>query len=61
MSRGSWCRSRGLVHADLVITGEGRLDHQTLCGKMPHAVRLRAAELLRHGGSVIGTRTAKVY
>ena len=29
--------------ADLVITGEGRLDHQTLQGKLPVAVALRAA------------------
>ena len=29
--------------ADLVITGEGRLDHQTLQGKLPAAVALRAA------------------
>lgn len=28
---------------DLVITGEGRLDHQTLCGKLPSAVATRAA------------------
>ena len=30
-------------NADLVITGEGRLDHQTLQGKLPAAVALRAA------------------
>ena len=29
--------------ADLVITGEGRIDHQTLQGKLPVAVALRAA------------------
>ncbi len=29
--------------ADLVITGEGRLDHQTLQGKLPAVVALRAA------------------
>lgn len=29
--------------ADLVITGEGRLDHQTLQGKLPAAVAQRAA------------------
>ena len=29
--------------ADLVITGEGRIDHQTLQGKLPAAVALRAA------------------
>ena len=29
--------------ADLVITGEGRLDHQTLQGKLPAAVAMRAA------------------
>lgn len=28
--------------ADLVITGEGRLDGQTLCGKLPAAVAARA-------------------
>ena len=32
-----------VVDADLVITGEGRLDHQTLQGKLPAAVALRAA------------------
>ena len=30
---------------DLVITGEGRLDHQTLQGKLPAAVALRAAPI----------------
>ena len=29
--------------ADLVITGEGRLDHQTLTGKLPYAVAKRAS------------------
>ena len=32
-----------VADADLVITGEGRLDHQTLHGKLPAAVALRAA------------------
>ena len=32
-----------VADADLVITGEGRLDHQTLQGKLPAAVALRAA------------------
>jgi glycerate 2-kinase len=31
------------ANADLVITGEGRLDHQTLQGKLPAAVASRAA------------------
>ena len=31
-----------LNEADVVITGEGRLDHQTLQGKLPSAVALRA-------------------
>ena len=31
-----------VADADLVITGEGRLDHQTLQGKLPAAVALRA-------------------
>jgi glycerate kinase len=31
--------------ADLIITGEGRLDHQTLQGKLPAAVALRAHPL----------------
>jgi glycerate kinase len=30
--------------ADLVITGEGRADHQTLTGKLPYKVAQRAAE-----------------
>ncbi len=34
---------RWVADADLVITGEGRLDHQTLQGKLPAAVALRAA------------------
>jgi glycerate kinase len=34
---------RHVANADLVITGEGRLDHQTLQGKLPSAVALRAA------------------
>lgn len=32
-----------VVDADVVITGEGRLDDQTLQGKLPAAVALRAA------------------
>jgi glycerate 2-kinase len=32
-----------VADADLVITGEGRLDDQTLQGKLPSAVALRAA------------------
>jgi Glycerate kinase family len=32
-----------VADADLVITGEGRLDHQTLQRKLPAAVALRAA------------------
>ncbi|KAA0098011.1 glycerate kinase [Mycolicibacterium sp. P1-18] len=34
---------RHATGADLVITGEGRLDHQTLHGKLPAAVAMRAA------------------
>ena len=34
---------RFAADADLVITGEGRLDSQTLQGKLPAAVALRAA------------------
>ena len=34
---------RHVGDADLVITGEGRIDHQTLQGKLPAAVALRAA------------------
>lgn len=30
--------------ADLVITGEGRIDSQTFCGKLPSAVLRRASE-----------------
>ena len=33
-----------LVGADWLITGEGRSDMQTLLGKAPHAVALRAAK-----------------
>ena len=29
--------------ADLVVTGEGKLDHQTLTGKLPYKVAQRAA------------------
>ena len=29
--------------ADLVVTGEGKLDHQTLTGKLPYAVAQRAS------------------
>ena len=32
-----------VADVDLVITGEGRLDHQTLQGKLPAAVALRSA------------------
>lgn len=35
---------RALAHADLVITGEGRFDAQTLSGKGPGAVIAAAAE-----------------
>lgn len=35
-----------LQDADLVITGEGKIDSQTLCGKLPHAVMKCA---LSHG------------
>ena len=37
--------------ADLVITGEGRIDHQTIFGKTPHGV---ATVAKRHGVPVIG-------
>ena len=37
--------------ADLVITGEGRIDHQTIFGKTPHGV---ATVAKRHGKPVIG-------
>ena len=40
-----------LARADLVITGEGRLDAQTLSGKAPAGV---LAAALRHGVPVIG-------
>lgn len=30
--------------ADLIITGEGKSDHQTLMGKIPHAVMTRATQ-----------------
>ena len=32
-----------IAGADLVITGEGKIDAQTMCGKLPSAVALRAA------------------
>lgn len=35
---------RHLIEADLVITGEGRLDRQTSMGKAPSGVLLRAAK-----------------
>lgn len=41
---------RALAHAELVITGEGRLDAQTLQGKLIHGICQRAA---RHGVPVI--------
>jgi glycerate kinase len=31
--------------ADLVITGEGKVDHQTLTGKLPYKVARRAADM----------------
>jgi glycerate kinase len=37
--------------ADLVITGEGMMDHQTRFGKTPHGVATLAA---KHGKQVIG-------
>ncbi|WP_284209164.1 glycerate kinase, partial [Chitiniphilus shinanonensis] len=40
-----------LADADLAITGEGRMDAQTLRGKAPYAVAQLAA---RHGTPVIG-------
>lgn len=42
--------------ADLVITGEGRIDSQTFCGKTPYGVMLRARKkgipVIAIGGSV---------
>ncbi len=38
-----WTSTDIIADADLVITGEGRLDDQTLHGKLPAAVALRAA------------------
>ena len=38
-----WSSTSPLADVDLVITGEGRLDDQTLHGKLPAAVALRAA------------------
>ena len=34
-------------NADLIITGEGKLDSQTLCGKGPHGLALMARRLGR--------------
>ena len=34
---------RHVADADLVVTGEGCLDEQTMQGKLPAAVTLRAA------------------
>lgn len=46
-----------LQNADLVITGEGRLDAQTVMGKTPYGVLRRAKELdvpvIAIGGSVV--------
>lgn len=43
-------------YADLVITGEGRIDSQTFCGKTPYGVMLRARKkgipVIAIGGSV---------
>ena len=43
--------------ADLVITGEGRLDHQTAMGKTPagvlRAARERGVPVVAIGGSVV--------
>ena len=34
---------KAFLNADLIITGEGRIDSQTLTGKLPYAVALRAS------------------
>jgi len=34
--------SEAIKHADLVITGEGKTDHQTAFGKVPHYVAMEA-------------------
>jgi glycerate 2-kinase len=47
-----------LADASLVITGEGRLDHQTLMGKAPAVVARRAAAAAIPCVAVVGRRTA---
>ena len=50
---------RRLEGADLVVTGEGRLDRQTLSGKAPYAVaraaRRRGIPVVAVAGSLGGT------
>ncbi len=50
-----------LENADLVITGEGCIDAQTVMGKMPYGVMLRARRMgiptIAIGGSVMETGT----
>ena len=52
---------RHVDHVDLVITGEGRLDHQTLQGKLPTAVAVRSAPtpvVAVVGHNALGAHTA---
>ena len=52
---------RALSHCDLVITGEGSLDHQSLAGKLPIVVAQRARALNVPTIAVVGTcRLSKV-
>ncbi|HEY1582671.1 MAG TPA: glycerate kinase, partial [Chthoniobacterales bacterium] len=50
-------RSR-IARADIVITGEGRLDHQTLSGKVPAGVARLARELRKPVFVIAGQATA---
>lgn len=57
--------SEGTTDADVVVTGEGRLDAQTAMGKTPIGVARLAkkynAKVIAFSGSVTGTATAEQF
>ena len=59
------CFDKIIEGADLVITGEGRLDSQTLAGKTPYAVLQRACKqgipVIAVAGSVASDDEAICY
>lgn len=50
-----------LPQVDLIITGEGKLDHQTLHGKLIHGICQKAAQFKVPVVALCGTLTAKPH